>query len=233
MTRQTEKMMEDSIMGLPVSFSVDGQRFCLNSPSLGQAYLINRLREGMADNLKGLLSKEGGSEAINYRKAIARAVAIATMRGKEEVLDEEKLDSRAEFLDGSLDDEDLFQLYDITVAYLGDTERFVKASGLDYDRRTLSRIARYKADEGNIPFGGRTAYGSIISPACEKYGWTLDYVVWGISLTNLEMMLADAQTSCYLSKEDRRSLHVSPSREVVDMSDPGNNALLVKIVRGN
>ena len=27
----------------------------------------------------------------------------------------------------------------------------------------------------------------------EKYHWTFDYVVWGISFTNLQMLLADAR----------------------------------------
>lgn len=231
-SRQIEKQMEDSIMGLPVAFEIDGERLELRPVSLGQAYLINRHREGMADNLKVLMGKTDRGEIIDYRKTIARIVAIATFSKKRDILSSECLNARAGFLDTNLDDEDLFKLYDIVIASLGDTERFIKASGLDYDRQTLTKIARHKADDGNISFGGRTAYGSIISPACEKYGWTLDYVVWGISLTNLEMLLADAQSSCYLSKEDRQNLHVSTDRDVIDMSDPKNNALLVKMIKG-
>lgn len=233
MSRQIEKMMEDSIMGLPVAFDIDGARFELRPVSLGQAYLISRYREGMADNLKVLADKADTGEMLNYRKAIAHVVAIATLSKKRDILSPECLNARADFLNANLDDEDLFKLYDIVMVSLGDTERFIKASGLDYDRRTLAKIARQKADDGNISFGGRTAYGSIISPACEKYGWTLDYVVWGISLTNLEMLLADAQSSCYLIKEDRQQLHVSTDRDVIDMSDPKNNALLVKMIKGD
>lgn len=232
-SRQIEKMMEDSIMGLPISFDIDGEQFELRPVSLGQAYLISRYREGMADNLRVLADKTDTGKRLDYRKAIAHIVAIATFSKKRDILSSECLNARADFFDANLDDDDLFKLYDIVIASLGDTERFIKASGLDYDRQTLARIARHKADDGNISFGGRTAYGSIISPACEKYGWTLDYVVWGISLTNLEMLLADAQSSCYLSKEDRKQMRVSTDRDVIDMSNPKNNALLVKMIKGN
>lgn len=229
-----EKLMEDTIMGLPVLFSVDGHKLSLRPPSLGQAYLINRHREGMADNVRELFARERGDvRLLDYRKAIGQVVAIATFRDKEDLLDPELLAARAGFLCEHLDDEDLFRLYDIVIAYLGDTGRFIKASGLEYDRKRLARIAKYKEAEGTFSFGGRTPYGSIIDRACERYGWTLDHVVWGISLTNLEMLLADGQSSCYLGKEDMRKLHIDSGREVIDMSDSKNNALLLRAVRGN
>ena len=40
-------------------------------------------------------------------------------------------------------------------------------------------------------FGGKTIWGTLIDAACERYGWTFDYVVWGISYNNLTLMLKD------------------------------------------
>ena len=103
----------------------------------------------------------------------------------------------------------------------------------DYDKKKLDKIANYKADGGNFSFGARTPYGSIIGPACEKFGWSLDYVVWGIGYTNLKMLLADAQVSVYLSEEDRKKLKISPDREIIDANDPANIERIRQILKGN
>lgn len=33
----------------------------------------------------------------------------------------------------------------------------------------------------------------MIGPVLEKYHWTFEYVMWGISYTNLQMLLADSR----------------------------------------
>lgn len=45
--------------------------------------------------------------------------------------------------------------------------------------------------------GGRSPWGSFLDAACERYKWTFDYVMWGISYVNLMMMLTDAVSVDY------------------------------------
>lgn len=227
-------MMEDAIMELPVCCELDGESLTLYPVTLGQAYLISRHREGMADNFKEITSRsDTGTAPLDYRMTIARIVAIASSRSKEQIIDTKRIHERAEWLNESLDDDDLFQLYDIVMAYLGDAERFIEESGLSFDRKRLTKIAKYKEDEGTFSFGGRTPYGSIIDRACARYGWTLDYVVWGISLTNLEMLLADEPSSVFLSKEDRKKIGISADREIIRADDPANSERIRKMLKGN
>lgn len=220
-------------MEMPIGFEVGGVHYFLYPVTLGSAYLISREREGMAENLKDAFATASESERLNYRKSLCRIVAIQTLGKKESILNSKTLSERTDILYNSLDNDGLFVLYDMIMASFDDASLFIKHSGLEYDKRKLAKIAKHKADEGNFSFGARTAYGSIIGPACAKFGWSMDYVVWGIGFTNLNMLLADEQVSVYLNKEDRRKLRISPDREIVDASDPANIQKIKQILKGN
>ena len=231
--RRIEKMMEDTIMEMPIGFEVGGVDFFLYPVTLGRAYLITREREGMADNLIDAIASASEEVRENYRKSISRIVAIQTLRSKDEIFDYKVLNERTEYIYQNADDKGLCGLYDMIMASMEDASVFIKAYGLDYDKRDLAKIAKIKSDGGNISFGAKTAYGSFIGSACEKFGWTMEYVVWGISLTNLEMLLADASTSVYLTKDERRKLKISTDRTVIDAGDPANKEKIRQILKGN
>lgn len=231
--RRIEKMMEDSIMEMPIGFEVGGVDLFLYPVTLGRAYLVSREREGMADNLIEAFAAASLETRENYRRSICRIVAIQTLRTKEEIFNSSILNERIEFLYSNADDRGLFSLYDIIMASMEDSKVFITYSGLNHDKKQLSKIAKEKASDGNISFGARTPYGSFIAPACEKFGWSMEYVVWGISLTNLEMLLADAATSVYLSKDERKHLKISTDRTIIDAGDPANRERIRQILRGN
>ena len=220
-------------MEMPIGFEVGERHFFLYPVTLGRAYLISREREGMADNLRQIFAESTESERIDYRRSICRIVAIQTMKSKDEIFDISALNSRIEYLYANLDDDGLFCLYDMILDSMEDSKMFIKNCGLEHDKKALAKIAKHKEDGGNISFGGKTAYGSFISVACEKYGWTIDYVVWGISLTNLEMLLADAPTSVYLTKDERKTLKISTDRTFIDAGDPANVERIKQIISGN
>ena len=220
-------------MEMPIGFEVEGVHYFLYPVTLGTAYLISREREGMAENLIEAFALASQEVRENYRKSLCRIVAIQTFNKKEDILDFKTLSERTNSFYQMLDDEGLFALYDMIMDSFEASSIFIKHSGLDHDKRKLEKIAKHKEDGGNFSFGARTAYGSIIGPACEKFGWTLDYVVWGIGYTNLKMLLADSQTSVYLSKEDRKKLRISPDREIIDANDPANREKIRQILKDN
>lgn len=231
--RRIERMIEDSIMEMPIGFEIGGIDLFLYPVTLGRAYLISREKEGMADNLVNAFASASSEVRENYRRSICRIVAIQTLRTKEEIFDSAVLNDRIDLLYREADDEGLFCLYDMISASLDDSKLFIKAYGLDHDKKALAKIAKMKQDSGNISFGARTAYGSFIAPACEKFGWSVEYVVWGIGLTNLEMLLADASTSVYLSKDERKKLKISTDRTIIDAGDPANKERIRQILKGN
>ena len=231
--RKIERMMEDSIMEIPIGFEVGGVDLFLYPVTLGRAYLISREREGMADNLVEAFASASTEVRENYRRSICRIVAIQTLRTKDEIFDLAAFNNRVEYLYQNADDEGLCCLYDIIMTSMEDSKLFIKSSGLNYDKKDLARIAQMKSDGGNVSFGAKTPYGSFIGPACEKFGWSMEYVVWGVGLTNLEMLLADASTSVYLTKDERKKLKISTDRTVIDAGDPANRERIRKILKGN
>lgn len=220
-------------MEMPIGFEVDGVHYFLYPVTLGTAYLISREREGMAENLVDAFVSAPQEVREKYRKSLCRIVAMQTFNKKEDILDYKTLSERTNSFYISLDDEGLFELYDMIMESFENASLFIKQSGLVYDKKTLSKIAKYKSKDGNLSFGARTAYGSILGPACERFGWSLDYVVWGIGYTNLQMLLADEQVSVYLSKEDRKKLKISTDREIIDANDPANIERIRQILKGN
>lgn len=98
----------------------------------------------------------------------------------------------------------------------------VRHFGIDKENTERKRIAKVKKDNSSISFGGNSTYGTMIDFACQRYGWTFDYVVWGISYINLRMLMADAITTVYLSSDEMKQLGISGSEEIIDAGNPKN-----------
>ena len=80
-----------------------------------------------------------------------------------------------------------------------------------------------KNKKGNsITFGGKSVFGSLILPACEKLNMTPQQIVWEISFSFLQMLMADAITSVYLTDEEKKEARISNDRTFVNADDPKN-----------
>lgn len=222
-SREIYNELTDAIIERPVSFSVGKERMCLYPASLGKMYMVARLLDSMKVSHQRL-SEDAFAEAVRlcrYRRdGAARLIAFYTVRERDDHFDNDLIDHRSSVL-SSLDDNDLASLL-VVVLTQDSSDRFIKEYGIDKEKQLVQKIVRYKQEKGNLSFGGKTVYGTLIDSACERYGWTFDYVVWGISYTNLRMITADSVVSMYLSKDDMKKLHVSADREVIDASDPEN-----------
>lgn len=84
--------------------------------------------------------------------------------------------------------------------------------GIDIEAKQ-AEIAKRNGSGRTI--GGRSVWGSLIDPILERYHWTFDYVMWGISYMNLQMLLADA-------KDYFPNLSGEKKDEVIDATDPKN-----------
>lgn len=79
----------------------------------------------------------------------------------------------------------------------------------------MEKINQAKDSSNQYIFGGRTIWGYLIDAACDRYKWTLDYVLWEISYNNLTLMMKDKITSIYLSDEERKKAHIPSATEKV------------------
>lgn len=215
----------DAIMGKPIGFNIGSRHFCLYPPSLGKNLLVSRLVNQLEINsyvIKENPFLESLRVCKHKRDLVCRIIAYYTLKSKSDLLNETVISRRSEYFKKVLDENELAQLL-ITVTSWDNIESYLKHYGLDKERRLRVRISNYKKDSGtNITFGGLSTYGTVIDYACHRYGWTMDYVVWGISYVNLQMLMADAITTVYLSKDEIRKLHISTDRNYINGDDPGN-----------
>lgn len=61
----------------------------------------------------------------------------------------------------------------------------------------------------NRVIGGRSIWGGLLDVVLQRYHWTLDYLLWGVSYQNVQMLLAD-QTS------------TTSEEEIINADDPRN-----------
>lgn len=99
------------------------------------------------------------------------------------------------------------------------TDEMSKHFNLDKEMQRMHRAEEAKNDSSTFLFCGKSIYGTLIHSACKEFGWTYDYTVWGISLTNLRMLFADSVKTMYLSKDERKKAHISNDRTTVNMDN--------------
>ena len=225
-----EMNIADTIIERPVGFNIGSQQFYLYPPTLGITYHLARLFKSLEADAR-LISANPYLEAIRLctekKEIVCRILSNYTFNRNEDVFDGIKVEVRAKEF-SELAAEELATIF--TIVLSGDnTEEFIKYFGIDKERLERSRIAAVKKDNSSVTFGGNSTYGTLIDFACQRYGWTMDYVMWGISYANLKMLMADAITTIYLSEEERKLLGRGVG-EVINADDPRNRELIRRMI---
>ena len=216
--------LADTIIERPIPFKVSERLFYLYPISLGKSYIIGRLIEKLKlniDNVNVNPYLETLRVCKNNREDVSLLIAYNTVSTKEEAFDFDLIEKRCRFFNDNLDVDDLAQFL---IIITGDkNEAFIKHLGIDKELQLKKKVSDFKRNEGNsISFGGKSVYGTLIDFACERYGWTYDYVLWGISLTNLKMLMNDSISTQYLSKEERKKLRIPNDRNIVSADNAEN-----------
>lgn len=208
----------ETIMEMPIGYQAGGRDFYLYPPSLGSTMLIERLLKDIVPEPDAKLGLFGMLKAIRQNKAIVvKIAAICSFENRADALKAHLLKERESEIKG-IKDEVLMQLLLHFSAWAQDVPQFIKHFALDKEQEYIKRCSDAKdKDGGSLTFNGRSVYGSLIDVACERYGWPMDYVVWGISMNNLQMLLNDHVVSVYLTKKERAKANVPTDRRVVNM----------------
>lgn len=219
----------NTILERPYLFKCeDGKReFYIYPKTLGKVLLVSEMLKG-ADIDEANLRTNPYGEALrvcrDHKELVCRIVAVHAAPDKASVFDEKAMDGRMN-LAMRLNIQDIAKLF---ILLLADDElnRFCKHFGIDKEREWQEKALKAKKDNSTLTFGGKSVYGTLIDNACQRYGWTFDYVVWGISYTNLRMLMADAVNSVFLTDEERKRVHIPNDRNVVNMDDPRNKDII-------
>lgn len=208
--------LADAVMDRPREFFIDDRRFCLYSPTLGVSLMLERHLAALGVDGE-VLANNPSIEALRIvskkRKEVCYILAILSFRRFKSLSNSKSLERRAWIFSSQLSDDELAQLILIALSE-PKAETLINLSGIAKEQEEQSRIVRHKNRDGHtLSFGGRTIYGTLVDAACSRYGWTKEYVVWGIDLVSLRMMLADSVNSVYLSDEEMKALGVSSTHQ--------------------
>lgn len=233
MKNEAENINQDivnMILERPYPFEVDHETRYLYPVTLGKSLLISELLKGIDVNGANIHADplaEALRLCVSDRDTVCRVIAIQTMRTKEEVFDKELISARKNEISG-LESAELATLF---VASLGDTdvERFARHFGIDKERKWQEKALKAKKDSNTLSFGGKSIYGTLIDNACQRYGWSFEYVVWGISYMNLKMLMSDIVNTVFLTDEERKRVRIPNDRNVINMDDPKNREIIKRM----
>lgn len=231
MDKQIEMNLSDAIIEKPVWFGVGKRRYGIYPPTLGKVQILKNLYLGL-DLDDRLLLVNPLAEAMRISRAspdiVCRIIAYSTFNEKSSIMDTEKVFQRAELFRAKLTAEDMATL--LAVILMNDkTDEFIKYFRIDEEKELKERIGRAKGEGNSVTFGGKSIYGLLIDFACQRYGWTMEYVLWGISYVNLNMLFADAITTVYLTDDERKQLGMGFGR-IINADDPANRDLVREMI---
>lgn len=211
--REIEQYLSDAIMGRPQGFSIGERHFSLYPLTLGKMQILQRQIESLDINQQTLqenVSVEALRLAEEKQDVCLTIIAYHTCKNADEVFDNILVSERKALFKKEMSNEEIASLM-LIVLSSDKTALFFKHLGIDKEQERMNTVMRIKnkGDKNNITFGGKSIYGTLIDAACERYGWTKEYVVWGIDFTSLRLMLADKVNSIYLTDEEAKKVPAS------------------------
>ena len=203
----TKAEISDTLLERPLSFTFSGRRYFIYPLSLGKIHLCSRLIEdlGLTEATRDdELYKTIIHAADEDKDKCLRLISYITLPGSD-CIDEGKVVKRISGL-SKMEADDIASL----IAYVlcnDKTSGIKREFGIDTEEKQLSKVLDIKKrsnDGSSVTFGCKSIWGALIDFACERYGWTYQYVLWGISYSALQLMIADHSRSLFLSKDERK-----------------------------
>ena len=110
---------------------------------------------------------------------------------------------------------------------------YMSLLGIDKEKERLRKANKAKEKGNMLVFGGVSMFGSMIDSACERYGWTYEYTVWGISFNALQLLLADAPQTVYMTEEELANARISTDGIVINGDDPNSITMIQELINNN
>lgn len=197
-TNHAERQLTDTLLERPWLVQVGGRQLSLRAPSLGLSLLALGALQASGWQHRGGHSLEEYATAFAMASplAAARFIAYHCAHTRDEAERADFIEDIASDLSKQLTTSDLSTLV-LMLLKRDDVECLISGLGIAQDIEARAKALQERGADGWLSFGGRSIYGALIDPIAERYGWTLDYILWGISYANLRLLLADQPTSIY------------------------------------
>ena len=214
-------------------FKVHDALYTLYPPSLGITTMIKASLDGIGIDWESLATAPAFAllPLIESRpKDCCRIIALATCRGRDEAMSSKVVDAKAKQIHKWLQPDEIMSLLIIAITN-NRVGEFLNDSGITKENERMRRVASYKKNDTPM-FGGKTIFGQLVDPACERYGWTYEYAVWGISYAALTALTADKVTSIILTEEEKKGVpkHLLDTEDAISGDDPRNWAKVKQLM---
>ena len=219
---EVEAQFADILMEAPHAFTAGGVSYFLYPLSLGKLMLIQRVLRSLGMDGEVIAQwpiVEVIKTVATHREDCLQLIAYVTAKTKEECFSPTHILTIVGELSNRLTDEDIATLV-VYILTSDKSDDVRKHYGIDEEQAAMAIASKAKSQGGSLSFGGRTLLGAVIDQACERYGWTLEYAVWGVSYASLRLMLADRISSIYLSEEERKNVPQYILRKDDDVIEP-------------
>lgn len=231
--KDIEMNLADTMMEKPIGFKIGSRHFCLYPPCLGKVLLLSRLISQLEIDIK-VLEVNPYFEAIRLSRSkkdiVCRILSYHSMKKRSDVQNEIKVENRSNYFKRHLNYKELAQIL-ILILTWEDVQSYIKFLGIDKEQAVRKKIIDYKNQKTTVfSFGGKSTYGTLIDWACQRYGWTFDYVMWGISYANLQMLMADSIISIHLNDDEKKDLRMYDN-EIIDAGDPKNRERIREMLK--
>lgn len=227
--------LADTIIDRPQGFSVGSRHFYLYPVTLGKMFLLGRLTDELELRTE-VIQANPYLEAIRCvkkkRELCCRILTYHTIRTKAKAFDNEFVENRTKFFTEHLDNEGLATILVMVLAW-DKTSTLIHHLNIDKEQKRMKKAMDAKDNKNTLVFGGQSIYGSLIDTACERYGWTFDYVVWEISYTNLKLMLADSSKQIYLTDDELKKSKIAVSATYINGDDPNAVRQFIESMKNN
>lgn len=225
-----ESKITNVLLERPIGFTVNGRLFYIYPRTIGSSQLISSLLS-VIEYDKTLLAHATEYELLRiykkYPNECQRIIAYAMLKGRD-CLDENKVGDIVSTIKeiGTADAVTLLCMI-ISTEPLTDIQQYY---GIDKELAEYKRVINAKGAKGTYSYCGKSIYGTMIATLAEKFGWTMDYIVWGISLDNIQMLLADSVKTVFLTEEEIKKIHPHGSNDdVIRADDPRNTELILSM----
>ncbi len=227
-TMDIETKIANTLIQRPTGFRIAGRHFYLYPTTLGRMQMEHDARAALQPDLMNMRQNpdvEMARIVAEHPDEALWLIAYATAKGRE-CMDNEAMAERVQYFKDNASPEDVTTLF-LMVVSEGSVTDIQEHCGIDKELKEYRRISEAKETKGTYTFCGKSLYGAMIAPLAEKYGWTLDYILWEVSYANLQMLMADAIKTVMLTEDERKRIHPKQAKDVVRADDPRNmNAIL-------
>lgn len=207
----------DLIIERPRRLEFGGRSFIIRPLTLGKVLFISKFNSMLSPYLRRKAKNPQETLLRMCREkpeVVTEVVAIYITGDAKKVIDDDYMNELTTFLSKEMTDVQkatLLQMYyeEKTAAYYMDELHITE------EKEKQRKAIRAKDKGSSLNVGGVSIFGNLIDVACERYGWTYQYVLWGISYNVLQVMLADVVQNIYLTAKERARTHINEDGRIL------------------